>query len=33
PEIDRILPPDAAAEAHEAVMTPGRAGAVLLDMR
>ena len=30
PEIDRVLPLDACAEAHEAVMTPGRSGAVLL---
>lgn len=30
PEIDRVLPLAKAAEAHQAVMTPGRAGAVLL---
>jgi NADPH2:quinone reductase len=30
PAIDRVLPLARAAEAHDAVMTPGRAGAVLL---
>lgn len=33
PAIDSILPPEQAAQAHDAVMTPGRAGAVLLDLR
>lgn len=32
PAIDRRLPLDAAVEAHEAVMAPGRAGAVLLEI-